>query len=113
MLQSWFSIKVINYAKSGYSARMMHREGYFEKVLDLVQPGDFVVMELGRNDGEWKEVQAIFILVFLDCLVMSMSLNLKLFEHYTGTPENIDKDGKRPCEPLNGTYDKPCIMKYK
>ncbi|UZJ51086.1 hypothetical protein CBS101457_000406 [Exobasidium rhododendri] len=49
-LAGWLTIPVVNMAKSGYSARMMEREGYFEEVLQKAQQGDFLVVELGHND---------------------------------------------------------------
>ncbi|RKF57933.1 Rhamnogalacturonan acetylesterase [Erysiphe neolycopersici] len=50
-LQDSLDIKVVNNAIGGRSARSFTEEGRFKEVADLVQPGDFVVMEFGKNDG--------------------------------------------------------------
>lgn len=42
---------VVNKAIGGRSARSYTREGRFDEVIDLVQEGDFVVIEFGHNDG--------------------------------------------------------------
>ena len=42
---------VLNSAIAGRSARSYTREGRFASVLKLVQPGDWVVIEFGHNDG--------------------------------------------------------------
>ncbi|KAL0936092.1 rhamnogalacturonan acetylesterase [Colletotrichum truncatum] len=43
--------KVDNRAIGGRSARSYTREGRFDTVAGLVQPGDWVIMEFGHNDG--------------------------------------------------------------
>ncbi len=44
-------IKVINCARGGRSSRTFFTEGLWNKVLDQVKPGDFVLMQFGHNDG--------------------------------------------------------------
>jgi rhamnogalacturonan acetylesterase len=50
-IQPFVSIPVHNRAIGGRSARSFTSEGRFEAVAKLVQPGDTVVIEFGRNDG--------------------------------------------------------------
>lgn len=46
------SVAVVNnQAIGGRSARSFSREGRFNTVIGLVQPGDWVVIEFGHNDG--------------------------------------------------------------
>ncbi|PGH14084.1 hypothetical protein AJ80_06088 [Polytolypa hystricis UAMH7299] len=45
------SIQVSNHAIGGRSARSFTREGRFDAIANAVQPGDFVVIEFGHNDG--------------------------------------------------------------
>lgn len=47
----YFSIPVVNRAKSGSSARSWIRDGFWYNTKQLLQSGDFVVIELGHNDG--------------------------------------------------------------
>jgi rhamnogalacturonan acetylesterase len=42
---------VVNKAIGGRSARSFTREGRFDEVVGLLQPGDWVVIEFGHNDG--------------------------------------------------------------
>ncbi|KAH9924622.1 SGNH hydrolase [Epithele typhae] len=42
---------VVNDAIAGRSARSYMNEGRFQAIVDVVQPGDFVVIEFGHNDG--------------------------------------------------------------
>jgi rhamnogalacturonan acetylesterase len=42
---------VVNKAIGGRSARSFTREGRFDEVVGLIQPGDWVVIEFGHNDG--------------------------------------------------------------
>lgn len=42
---------VVNKAIGGRSARSFTREGRFDEVIDLVNSGDWVVIEFGHNDG--------------------------------------------------------------
>lgn len=44
-------ITVDNQAKAGRSARTYLDEGRWEKVYNALQPGDFVLMQFGHNDG--------------------------------------------------------------
>ena len=43
-------INVINHAIGGRSARTFYTEGRWQKVLDLLKPGDFVIVQFGHND---------------------------------------------------------------
>lgn len=47
---SFMSIKVANDALSGYSSRQAYREKIYDQSLKLVQPGDFVIIQWGRNE---------------------------------------------------------------
>lgn len=44
-------IPVVNKAVAGRSARSYTREGRFTTLVDMVTAGDFVIIELGHNDG--------------------------------------------------------------
>lgn len=44
-------ITVENHAKAGRSARTFLDEGRWDKVYNALQPGDFVLMQFGHNDG--------------------------------------------------------------
>lgn len=44
-------IKVENRALGGRSSRSYYTEGLWDKVLAALQPGDFVLMQFGHNDG--------------------------------------------------------------
>ncbi|KAH8883503.1 GDSL-like Lipase/Acylhydrolase [Thozetella sp. PMI_491] len=44
------SIRVNNSAYAGRSARTFTREGRFQAIIDVVKPGDWVVIEFGKND---------------------------------------------------------------
>ncbi|KAL0936143.1 rhamnogalacturonan acetylesterase [Colletotrichum truncatum] len=44
-------IRVNNSAYAGRSARTFTREGRFQRIIDEVKPGDWVVIEFGHNDG--------------------------------------------------------------
>src|SRR5712691_7132723 len=44
-------IRVVNRALGGRSSRTYLTEGLWDKVLADVQPGDFVIMQFGHNDG--------------------------------------------------------------
>jgi rhamnogalacturonan acetylesterase len=44
-------IYVNNSAIAGRSARSYTREGRFEAINNVLQPGDWVVIEFGHNDG--------------------------------------------------------------
>ena len=44
-------IKIFNHAIGGRSSRTFLTEGRWEKVLSQLQPGDYVLMQFGHNDG--------------------------------------------------------------
>jgi lysophospholipase L1-like esterase len=44
-------INVVNWALGGRSSRTFITEGHWEKVLGMLKPGDFVMMQFGHNDG--------------------------------------------------------------
>lgn len=50
-LPNSMNIQVVNGAIGGRSARSFTNEGRFQTIIDAVQPGDFVVIEFGHNDG--------------------------------------------------------------
>jgi len=45
------NLQVINDAIAGRSARSFTREGRFAAMQAATQPGDFVIIEFGHNDG--------------------------------------------------------------
>ena len=50
----WFDttkINVVNRAVGGLSARTFISQGYWDRVMTLVKPGDFVMVEFGHNDA--------------------------------------------------------------
>ncbi|KAF3940638.1 hypothetical protein ABW19_dt0210477 [Dactylella cylindrospora] len=49
-MQDYFLCNVTSHAISGRSSRMYTREGRFDKVLDIVKPGDYVIIQFGRNE---------------------------------------------------------------
>ncbi|KAF9455320.1 SGNH hydrolase-type esterase domain-containing protein [Collybia nuda] len=51
IVQRYFDITVVDRAVSGRSLRSYRREGKWAAVLNLLKPGDFVVVEFGHNDG--------------------------------------------------------------
>ncbi|EEA19688.1 Rhamnogalacturonan acetylesterase [Talaromyces marneffei ATCC 18224] len=50
-IASYLSLNVSNQAIAGRSARSYAREGHFNTIASEIQPGDFVVIEFGHNDG--------------------------------------------------------------
>lgn len=44
-------INVVNWARGGRSSRTYITEGLWDKVVDALKPGDFVMMQFGHNDG--------------------------------------------------------------
>ncbi len=44
-------IAVRNFARGGRSSRTFQSEGLWEKVLNQLKPGDFVLIQFGHNDG--------------------------------------------------------------
>ena len=54
MLVDYFDpekVNVCNRAIAGRSFRTFYGEGAWQKIVDAVKPGDFVVIEFGHNDG--------------------------------------------------------------
>jgi lysophospholipase L1-like esterase len=45
------NISVVNRARGGRSSRTFYTEGLWDQVRDSLKPGDFVLMQLGHNDG--------------------------------------------------------------
>lgn len=56
VLQCYFDdgIKVDNHAVNGRSSKSFIDEGRWQKVLDLIKPGDYVFMQFGHNDEKPK-----------------------------------------------------------
>ena len=53
-LVDWFNaaqVNVVNRAVGGLSSRTFYTGVYWRRVLDMMKPGDFVVMQFGHNDG--------------------------------------------------------------
>lgn len=52
MLPSFFNseVSIQNFAKSGKSTLTFATEGFWQKIMDKVQAGDYVVIEFGHND---------------------------------------------------------------
>jgi lysophospholipase L1-like esterase len=44
-------INVVNRAVGGTTSRTYRREGYWDRVLAMMKPGDFVMMQFGHNDN--------------------------------------------------------------
>lgn len=44
-------LNVVNYARGGRSSRTFMTEGLWNRVLNALRPGDFVIVEFGHNDG--------------------------------------------------------------
>ncbi|KAF3920843.1 hypothetical protein ABW21_db0201876 [Orbilia brochopaga] len=54
-VKDYMLCNVTSHAISGRSTRMYTREGRFDAALAHTQPGDYVVIQFGRNDqGKWK-----------------------------------------------------------
>jgi rhamnogalacturonan acetylesterase len=54
MLKSYFDttkITIRNYARGGRSSRTFQSEGLWDSVMVRIQPGDYVFMQFGHNDG--------------------------------------------------------------
>ena len=45
------TIDIVNAARGGRSSRTYLTEGLWDKVLEQMKPGDFVIMQFGHNDG--------------------------------------------------------------
>ena len=43
-------MRIVNYAKSGRSTKSFRDEGWWDRVLSEVRPGDFVLIQFGHND---------------------------------------------------------------
>ncbi|MGH9647711.1 MAG: rhamnogalacturonan acetylesterase [Bryobacteraceae bacterium] len=53
-LAQWFDpakANLVNRAVGGLSSRTFHDGVYWRRVLDMMKPGDFVIMQFGHNDG--------------------------------------------------------------
>jgi len=53
-LAQWFDpakVNLVNRAVGGLSSRTFYTGVYWQRVLDMMKPGDFVVMQFGHNDG--------------------------------------------------------------
>src|SRR5690606_10389001 len=44
-------LEVSNQAMAGRSTRTFIKEGRWEKVLETIKPGDYVIMQFGHNEG--------------------------------------------------------------
>lgn len=57
MLQNYFddAITVDNHAQNGRSSKSFITEGRWDKVLSLIKPGDYVVIQFGHNDEKKDE----------------------------------------------------------
>ena len=55
-LQGFFDskIRVDNHALNGRSSKSFIGEGHWAKVLDLIKPGDYVIIQFGHNDEKKK-----------------------------------------------------------
>lgn len=54
VLQGYFDagkLTVANHARGGRSSRTFFTEGLWQKILDQVKPGDYVLIQFGHNDG--------------------------------------------------------------
>ena len=57
-LQCYFDedfIRVDNHAVNGRSSKSFIDEGRWQKVLDKIQPGDYVIIQFGHNDAKKKD----------------------------------------------------------
>jgi lysophospholipase L1-like esterase len=53
-LAQWFDpakVNLVNRAVGGLSSRIFYEGVYWRRVLDMMKPGDFVIMQFGHNDG--------------------------------------------------------------
>ncbi len=55
-LQGFFTenVTVDNHALNGRSSRSFIREGHWQKVIDAIKPGDYLVIQFGHNDEKGK-----------------------------------------------------------
>jgi hypothetical protein len=42
---------VVNYAQNGHSTRRFIEEGWWDRIMSELMPGDYVVIQFGHNDG--------------------------------------------------------------
>jgi len=59
-LQAYFDIsevKIDNHARNGRSTRSFIEEGLWDKIVDLIQPDDYVFIQFGHNDQSKKKVK--------------------------------------------------------
>jgi lysophospholipase L1-like esterase len=56
MLHKFFNseVAIANFAQSGKSTLSFEKEGHWKKIMDKVQPNDYVVIEFGHNDSNPK-----------------------------------------------------------
>jgi rhamnogalacturonan acetylesterase len=52
------NIKIANHAMAGRSSRSFTTEGRFAKVVSLLQPGDYLLIQFGHNDGSYPDTTA-------------------------------------------------------
>ena len=45
---------IVNYGRCGRSTTSFRREGWWDKILEAITPGDFVVIQFGHNDQKLK-----------------------------------------------------------
>jgi lysophospholipase L1-like esterase len=59
MLQIYFkdTVRVENYAQNGRSTKSFIAEGRWEKVVNALKPGDFVIIQFGHNDEKTNNVK--------------------------------------------------------
>ncbi len=57
MLQPYFTdnVRVENHAASGHSTKSFLDSGRWQRILDRIQPGDFVLIQFGHNDSKPDE----------------------------------------------------------
>lgn len=51
-------IRIANHAMAGRSSRSFTKEGRFAKVDSLLQPGDYLLIQFGHNDGSYPDTTA-------------------------------------------------------
>lgn len=47
---------VRNFAKNGRSTKTFRAEGWWDKIMNEIQPGDYVIIQFGHNDGAIEKV---------------------------------------------------------
>ncbi len=53
------SVKVINGARAGRSSRDFFYEGWFRQMQPLMQPGDYILTQMGHNDQNCNGARAV------------------------------------------------------